>query len=541
MKTPFLFVIPVFIPVLMVLSILHLRPVEVQAAQSTREIHTWRTDIVTTLPQTGSKPYYSYDVSSTDIEINPSRLIADRSAIANSFSASVTKTVFDIWKGNGDISIIPENKFYNFDGNVTLAAIPDPSWYFSSCHSDLVDTINPAVVNMNNDKFIRANIDSGQSLFTSDDFNACGLNDTLWTFFDPDGDTSLQMNGAQAIISLPSGTTHDTWGTITTTFSNNVPRIRQFVSDSDFELEIKFDNDLSLRWQMEGVLVEQDDNNMLRFEFHHDGSNLRIFAASFAEGVANTKYNEKITNTSPIYMRIHRQGDEWTQSYSDDDINWTNMISFTHPITVNSVSPFAGNGEVANTVMIDYVFETLTPIIPEDGNSPTTSLTVTTTGSGSVDVNPNQASYCGDEVELTASAVPGWIFAEWNGDLSGNLNPASVIMDANKVITATFDVVTFTHTLSTTVLGNGLIEIVPDKQSYLFGEIVTLTATADVGWIFTEWGGDLSGNLNPAVLIMNSDKSIIANFSQGDTMGIFLPLLLNYAKVGLTNKSLFLP
>jgi hypothetical protein len=56
-----------------------------------------------------------------------------------------------------------------------------------------------------------------------------------------------------------------------------------------------------------------------------------------------------------------------------------------------------------------------------------------------VSKNPDQATYNhGDVVELTATPVLGWGLAAWSGDLSGNVNPISITMDSNKVVTAQF-------------------------------------------------------------------------------------------------------
>ena len=64
------------------------------------------------------------------------------------------------------------------------------------------------------------------------------------------------------------------------------------------------------------------------------------------------------------------------------------------------------------------------------------ALTVTSTGSGSVALNPPTGPYnSGTTVQLTATAAPGWTFAGWGGDLSGNTNPASILMDGNKTVT----------------------------------------------------------------------------------------------------------
>jgi uncharacterized repeat protein (TIGR02543 family) len=71
---------------------------------------------------------------------------------------------------------------------------------------------------------------------------------------------------------------------------------------------------------------------------------------------------------------------------------------------------------------------------------PTTyTLATTTVGTGTVTKNPNQASYTsGSSVTLTATAGTGYTFSGWSGDASGTANPLTVMMTANKAITATF-------------------------------------------------------------------------------------------------------
>ena len=45
----------------------------------------------------------------------------------------------------------------------------------------------------------------------------------------------------------------------------------------------------------------------------------------------------------------------------------------------------------------------------------------------------------GTSVELTAVADAGWTFVGWSGDLSGDTNPETILMDADKTVTATFE------------------------------------------------------------------------------------------------------
>ncbi|NIV37186.1 MAG: hypothetical protein GWN58_49500, partial [Anaerolineae bacterium] len=79
------------------------------------------------------------------------------------------------------------------------------------------------------------------------------------------------------------------------------------------------------QYQMQGVLVEQDSDDFLRLEFYSDGVDTRILAAVLEPGSPGplkptVKVNSVITDidVAPLYMRVGRQGDEWTQSYSYD-------------------------------------------------------------------------------------------------------------------------------------------------------------------------------------------------------------------------------
>jgi uncharacterized repeat protein (TIGR02543 family) len=59
---------------------------------------------------------------------------------------------------------------------------------------------------------------------------------------------------------------------------------------------------------------------------------------------------------------------------------------------------------------------------------------------GSIVLNPPGGIYnLGTEVTLTAEANPGYFFNGWSGDLSGLEMPATIIMDADKEISANFD------------------------------------------------------------------------------------------------------
>ncbi len=68
------------------------------------------------------------------------------------------------------------------------------------------------------------------------------------------------------------------------------------------------------------------------------------------------------------------------------------------------------------------------------------SLTINTTGSGSVSCSPDNATYAeGTSVELTAEPESGWEFDSWSGDgVSGSDNPLTITMNSARSITAVF-------------------------------------------------------------------------------------------------------
>ncbi len=142
----------------------------------------------------------------------------------------------------------------------------------------------------------------------------------------------------------------------------------------------------------------------------------------------------------------------------------------------------------------------------------TNTLSTTTVGSGTITLDPPTGTYdYGTSVGLTAVPATGWHFTGWSGDLSGSQNPESILMDADKSVTATFAV--DTNTLSTTTVGSGTITLDPPTGTYDYGTSVGLTAVPATGWHFTGWSGDLSGSQNPESILMDADKSVTATFA----------------------------
>ncbi|MFQ5655300.1 MAG: hypothetical protein ACE5GW_11295, partial [Planctomycetota bacterium] len=94
-------------------------------------------------------------------------------------------------------------------------------------------------------------------------------------------------------------------------------------------------------------------------------------------GVPAVRKNRKIAGGSPfpLYMRVKREGNLWTQSWSLDGASWSTNTTFSFPLTASAIGPYAGNfhstgNAPAFTSQIDYLFNTASPIVPEDGGAP---------------------------------------------------------------------------------------------------------------------------------------------------------------------------
>jgi hypothetical protein len=125
---------------------------------------------------------------------------------------------------------------------------------------------------------------------------------------------------------------------------------------------------------------------------------------------------------------------------------------------------------------------------------------------GSITREPDQTKYdSAAVVQIRAVPEEGWIFREWSTDLSGNENPATIVMNFDKYISGQFG-----HSLDITVYpeGAGTVTRSPDKDVYDHQEGVQITAVPQDGYHFERWDGDYEGVDNPAYLTMSRNKGL---------------------------------
>lgn len=143
----------------------------------------------------------------------------------------------------------------------------------------------------------------------------------------------------------------------------------------------------------------------------------------------------------------------------------------------------------------------------------TVSTAVSPSGSGTVTLNPNQASYpSGTSVQVTANPGIGYTFANFSGNLTGSTNPQTLVVNGNESVTANFAAVPCTLTIN--VVGSGTVTPA-SGSSYSCGTPVVVTATPNSGYSFGQFSGALTGSTNPQTITLNTSSTVTATFVQG--------------------------
>ena len=79
----------------------------------------------------------------------------------------------------------------------------------------------------------------------------------------------------------------------------------------------------------------------------------------------------------------------------------------------------------------------------------------------------------------------------------------------------------YTLNVSVSPVGAGTVSLSPAGGVYVAGTQVKLTAVANSGYVFSHWSGSISGSSNPVTIVMNSNKSVTANFVEASPLHVF--------------------
>lgn len=151
----------------------------------------------------------------------------------------------------------------------------------------------------------------------------------------------------------------------------------------------------------------------------------------------------------------------------------------------------------------------------------TLGITVTPEGWGTVEVLPTgevtaqgtREYVSGTVVIVTAEALGAHVFDHWGGALSGSTATATITMDADKNIIASFQNIYYHLSVSVTPEGSGTVE--PWGGDYIDSTYALLTAEAATNYVFSSWEGDASGTSETTAVLMDGNKNVTAHFILG--------------------------
>lgn len=140
-------------------------------------------------------------------------------------------------------------------------------------------------------------------------------------------------------------------------------------------------------------------------------------------------------------------------------------------------------------------------------------------GAGTVTIGPWALPYADSTVVLTASANPGFIFFGWSGDWSGPANPASIVMNGSRTVSALFKR-QLSITLNTAPSGRYLIVdgdkvkgpstfIWTEGDSHLLSADSIQIGGASVRYLFSSWSD--GGEQSHAYTVPGRDDNLVLN------------------------------
>jgi hypothetical protein len=136
-------------------------------------------------------------------------------------------------------------------------------------------------------------------------------------------------------------------------------------------------------------------------------------------------------------------------------------------------------------------------------------VTAKTNPVGAGTVNGSGLKAWGSTVEIETVPNAGYAFSHYSGDLNTTNNPADLYVDGDKEIVANLDQITYNLNILTNPEGAGLPLGAGD---YTEGATANISANPLPGYCFYSWSGDVSSMDDPEQVLMDSNKTVTANY-----------------------------
>ncbi len=242
------------------------------------------------------------------------------------------------------------------------------------------------------------------------------------------------------------------------------------------------------------------------------------------------KKNGSVVSTNPNYSFTVTENATYTAYFSAEPVTYYTITTNVTPTGAGTVSgggtfPAGSSITLTATANPGYTFSqwqdgsTANPrTITVNGDATYTAQFTQDIYTISVYANPANggtvtgggAYHYGETPTLTATANSGYEFQGWNDGVS--TNPRQITVTGNATYTAIFSEVGATYYVVTTSVSPAGAGTVTGGGAYEAGTVITLAATANPGYTFSQWNDGITQN--PRTVTVNSNLSFTAVFTQ---------------------------
>jgi uncharacterized repeat protein (TIGR02543 family) len=449
---------------------------------------------------------------------NPATLIMAGDTLVTATFTQDQYTLTITTSGSGSVTKNPNQATYTYGTNVTLTANANMGWTFASWSGDASGTTNPTTVNMTGNKAVTASFTQnvytltiniiGSGTVSKNNTGILHYGDVVQLTANPSTGWSFDHWSDNLTGSVnPSALTITGNMFVTATFTQNIYTLSVTV-DPVGSGTVNLNNSGPYHY---GDVIQLSASPTIGWSFDHWSGSL-IGSSNPATLTINGNMAVTANFIQNVYtVTTNVVGSGAVNRDSPGPYHYNDVVQLTAvPSAGWSFDHWSGylSGSTNPTTLTMTANVTVTANFIQ--NHYTLSVIVDPVGSGTVSLNNSGPYLYGDVVQLSASPTAGWSFDHWSGSLTGN--PATITIVANVSITATF--IQNVYTLTVNVIGQGSVGVSPPGPYYNYGDTVTLTPSASLGWIFQYWSGDLLGSANPASKIMTGNFSVTAHFTQ---------------------------
>jgi uncharacterized repeat protein (TIGR02543 family) len=447
----------------------------------------------------------------TNVVANHTISAAFAAAPAASYTLNVTAT-------NGSVAKTPNQTSYTSGQSVSLQATPNTGYNFTGWSGDLTGTGNPATLVINSNKSVTASF---------------AANTYTLTIIATNGSVTKTPNAASysygQVVTLQavpntgytfagwSGDASGTSTTTTVTMTTNKTITANFTAiPVTYTVSISATNGSVTKTPdqasyMSGQTVTLQATPSASYTFAGWSGDL-TGTTNPATLVMNSNKAVAANFTAVVVTyTLGISAANGTVTKTPDKTSYASGETVTLQAVPNAGYKFVSwSGDLSGTANPTTLMMNSNKSVTASFVANTYTLSVTA-ANGTVTKTPDKTSYTSGET-VTLQAVPnaGYKFVGWSGDLTGTANPATLVMNSNKSVTASFAADTYTLTINAT---NGTVTRNPDKAGYAYGEVVTLQAMPNQGYTFSGWSGDASGTSSSTTVTMNANKTVTAGFT----------------------------